>query len=150
MDTNKLFDMLNWNCDEETQAKGKLLARQISDFSVFLQPMEFGSKAVWGNCAKILAEKTDDDLKPHLVGLLEWLQDINWPGAIIILDRLKSFSAEKIKEPLQSSVQQAINNQDNNWLDYLSKLLDNPELSKTLSEGCLSVLKKHCHNFGNS
>lgn len=146
---DKLFEMLNWNCDEKTQAQGRTLASQINDLSLFLQPMAFGSKAVWDNCARILAEKTDNVLEPYLVHLLEWLQDINWPGAFIILDRLKIFSSEMIKEPLQFSVRQAINKQDNAWLDYLSELLDNPELSKALTKDCWLTLKKHYHNWGN-
>jgi len=144
----KTFEMLDWNCDQDTQAKGIALARQINDLSVFLQPMEHGGKAVWDNCAKILAEKPDEDLEPLLESLLEWVRDINWPGAFIILNRLKNFSPELLRESLQLSIQRAIKNKDNAWLDYLSELLDNPRLPKHLSENCLTILQEHYHNWG--
>lgn len=31
-------------------------------------------------------------MKPYLIDLLEWLQDMNWPGAFCILDRLQKYA----------------------------------------------------------
>lgn len=145
-----IMEMINWNNNVKTQEQGMTLARKINDISVFLQPMKYGSKAVWDNCAKILAEKTDDDLKPYLVNLLEWLQDINWPGAFIILDRLKIFSGKKLIDPLEKSVKNAIESDSEEgliWLDYLSELLDNEELKAELQTKTLAILQKHYHNW---
>jgi len=147
MDLNidDLFEMLSWNSDSETQAKGRMIASQIKSLFIFLQPT--GNKSVWENCAKILSEKSDENLEMYLYQLLEWIQDINWPGAFIVLDRMKRFSAKKIKGPLQYCIKQAMTSQDNEWLDYLSMLLDNSELLSVLEEECLMVLKKHRHDF---
>lgn len=49
-------------------------------------------KMLWDNCAKILSEKTDDELFPYVTELLMWLQDLNWPGAFCILDRMQKYS----------------------------------------------------------
>lgn len=147
---NKIMNMLNWNNNPQTQKKGIALANQIKDLNVFLQPMDFGSKAVWDNCAKILVGKTDNDLAPYLDKLLEWLQDLNWPGALLILERLKNFSGEKLKKPFLELVNNAIkmNNEEGlMWLDYLSELLDNKELRAILPEETLQVLEKHYHNW---
>ncbi|MBQ9119946.1 MAG: DivIVA domain-containing protein, partial [Lachnospiraceae bacterium] len=46
--------------------------------------------------ALILAEKSDEELSPHLIQLMEWLQDLNWPGAVCIQDRLKAFSKNRL------------------------------------------------------
>lgn len=145
-----IMNMLDWNRDPQTQEQGISLARQIKDLGVFLQPMGFGSKAVWNNCAKILAEKTDDELEPYLVTLLEWLQDFNWPGTLIILERLKFFSGEKIKEPFIRLVTYSMslkNEEGLMWLDNLSELLDNEELKAELPKEIFETLQKHFHNW---
>ncbi len=142
--------MLNYNNDIQIQEQGMILAKQIKDLNVFLQPMGFGSKAVWNNCAKILSEKTDHELEPYLINLLEWLQDINWPGALVIMDRLKVFSGEKLKYPFLHLVNNAIklNGEEGlMWLDYLSELLDNENLKKGLPVDVLNTLQKHYHNW---
>lgn len=87
-----IMDLLDWNNSIEKQAEGIKLARNVKSINVFLQPCDkCHNKNVWDNCAKVLCEKADDELSPYLVELLEWLQDLNWPGAFRILDRLKSF-----------------------------------------------------------
>lgn len=58
---NSSMQMLNWNNDARIQEQGIKLARQVNQLDIFFQPMEFGSKEIWDNCAKILAE-TDDVL----------------------------------------------------------------------------------------
>ena len=89
---DELFDMLSWDSDEETQRKGIELALDVKCCSVFLQPRGLKhSKDVWENCAKILAAYPDETLKYCLKELLEWLGDMNWPGAEIVLQRLIKF-----------------------------------------------------------
>ena len=61
-EVNDIMQMLNWNNDAQTQEQGMNFARQMTELELFFQPMEFGSKAIWDNCAKILAEKSDDVL----------------------------------------------------------------------------------------
>lgn len=48
-------------------------------------------KNVWDNCARIISERSDNELKSYLTDMMEWLQDMNWPGAFCILDRLKKY-----------------------------------------------------------
>lgn len=90
-----IMELLDWNNDAEQQQEGIRLAREVKCLNAFLQPGAPYSKRVWGNCAKILAERTDEELSWHLLSLLEWLQDMNWPGAFCILDRLKEFEKDK-------------------------------------------------------
>lgn len=62
------------------------LARHIENISVLIMPIE--SKSVWENCAKVLAEKSDEKLRIYYIDLMKWLKDLNWPGAYVIYDRL--------------------------------------------------------------
>ena len=103
VDITEIMNMLDWNMPAEIQSKGISLARNIETIIPFIQPLTpEHNKNVWGNCAVIIAEKNDEKLKNNLVELLEWLQDMNWPGAFCILNRLKNYSDK-------SSILNAIN-----------------------------------------
>ncbi len=131
---DELFDMLSWDSDEETQRKGIELAQHVKCFSVFLQPHGLKhSKDVWENCAKIVAAYSDETLKYCLQELLEWLQDMNWPGAEIVLQRLIEF-----KDPgflslfIEHCVKEALVCDDQAWLGNMAALLENDNLKSTL------------------
>jgi hypothetical protein len=148
-DIDKIMTMLDWNNTDEVQAKGIEFAEHISSINVFLQPSNPGiNKNVWENCAKILARKSDKDLQPYLLNLLLWLEDINWPGAFIIIDRLKSFSGELLVDVFSHAVNLAMMDwYSEMWLDYLSGLLDNKELRVLLAPDVLDLLCEHYNNF---
>ena len=93
VDITDIMDMLDWHMSSEIQSKGISLARNAETIIPFIQPITpKHNKNVWDNCAKIIAERSDMELGPFLVDLLEWLQDMNWPGALCILNRLNKYS----------------------------------------------------------
>lgn len=146
-----IMELLDWNNSNEEQLYGIKLAQEVKCINAFLQPGIPYGKSVWDNCAKILCEKSDIVLAPYLGDLLEWLQDLNWPGALIILDRLKIFSGEKLKRPFIDLVTYAtnLNNEEGlMWLDNLSELLDNEELKEELPKPIVEKLQKHYKNWG--
>lgn len=97
VDINYIMDLLDWNNSIDKQEQGIGLAQNVKCINVFLQPSSNAyGKNVWDNCAKILSERTNEELSPYLIELMEWLQDMNWPGAFCILDRLKRM----INDPL--------------------------------------------------
>lgn len=76
-----LLNLLDWNNSRAEQDKGIKLAKEEKDIRPFLQPgSQEHNKNVWDNCAVILSERSDEELSPYLIELLEWLQDMNWPG----------------------------------------------------------------------
>ena len=91
-DIDYIMSLLDWNNDIAEQERGVILAREIKCFNVFFQPgCSFYGKNVWDNCARIISEKTDEELAPYLPEMMEWLQDMNWPGAFCILERVKKY-----------------------------------------------------------
>lgn len=92
-----IMDLLDWNNSIEKQEQGIKLAENVKCINVFLQPgsRHYG-KNVWDNCAKILSARSNEELSPYLIELMEWLQDMNWPGAFCILDRLKGMVNEQL------------------------------------------------------
>lgn len=144
-----IYKMLNWENADDIRTKGLRLAREVNDLSLLILPPAVPS--VWECCAQVLCEKSDIVLEPYLDGLLEWLQDLNWPGALIILDRLKIFSGKKLKKPFINRFTYAVNLNNEEgwmWLDYLSELLDNEQLKSELPKEIIEKLQEHYKNWG--
>lgn len=143
--------MLNSQSRFDDQLQGIKLAKNLDDLSLLVLPYANGeSKGLWENCARALYEISDERLEKHLPSLLEWLQDLNWPGALIILDRLKKFSGEKLKDPFIERFAYAdnLNNEEGLMrLDYLSELLDNEELKAVLPKPIIEKLRMHYKNW---
>ena len=148
---DEIMDMLDWNNNEEVQQKGVELAKSIKSISAFVHPNDPG-KTVWENCARILADRPDEKLKPYLSQLLEWLQDMNWPGAEIILARLKKYDEmEMLVFNVECCVEKAVaygKFDEMKLLDNISELLDNSKLKAALPMETLEILQKHYHNRG--
>lgn len=147
---NNVYKMLNWKSSPEIRLEGIRLAKEISDLSLLITPP--ADSSVWECCAQILNEKSDLILEPYLNKLLEWLQDLNWPGALVILERLKSFSGEKLMNPFIDCCNRAINSDNEEglmWLRYLSELLDNEYLKAKLPKEIIDKLQKHYQNFSS-
>ena len=89
---DEIMDMLDWHQSDKIQEAGRKLASNIKCINVFVLPCYEGhGKNIWENCALILSEKSDAELKPHINRMFEWLEDMNWPGAFCIRDRLLQF-----------------------------------------------------------
>ena len=84
VDITEIMDMLDWHMSSEIQAEGISLARNIETIIPFIQPLTPKyNKNVWENCAVIISERSDKEIKPHLPKVLEWLQDMNWRGLFV-------------------------------------------------------------------
>lgn len=129
MDVTEILDMIDWSMPLEIQSKGVLLAKKVETIVPFIQPVTPKyNKNVWENCAVIISEKNDEKLKPHLVELLEWLQDMNWPGAFCILGRLQKYlDNNAIHSAINVCVEKAKELNDEVWEKNLQLLLPRTE-----------------------
>ena len=144
VDVNRLFEMLNWDSDEDIQQKGLEEAAKVRYLSIFIQPVE--GKGLWENCAKVLASKTDEELEPYLMLIFEWFQDANWPGFMTIYERLKNIPAKRIVAAYEFTItraQEVRNNEAEMWLTYLAGLITNQELLELLPHNQQELMKKH-------
>lgn len=121
---DSIMEMLDWNNPDDIQECGRNLAREVKSINAFLQPIsEKCGKSVWDNCAIILAERDDDELATYLYELLNWIMDMNWPGAFMIYDRLKNFKErELLKFFINKCIIEATVLEDTIWLYSLKKL----------------------------
>ena len=124
VEVTEILNMLDWHMPPETQSKGLSLAKSIDSIVPFIQPQTPNhNKNVWENCASIIVEKSDEALMPHLISLLEWLQDMNWPGAFCILNRLGEYSdTDSIVNAISICLAKAKNSKDDVWAHNLLKL----------------------------
>ena len=112
-DIDKIFEYLSWDSDDNTQCLGIQLAGQIKHISVLIMPIE--SKSTWENCAKVLANKSNETLQSYLFELFEWLKDMNWPGAELIYNRLLCVELDDLVSAHQYSLSVAKQTQDHAW-----------------------------------
>ena len=129
-----LLKKLNWNNPIEIQREGIREGLKEKDLTIFMTPYvpgEFNlSKQVWENCARILYQKSDEELTPYLENLFEWLQDLNVPGALIISKRLYEFSKNNIflfEEVKNKCIKRATKSNDKIWIDVINEIKDNAE-----------------------
>lgn len=118
----RCIENLSWNVSKDLQQKTmqNIISNKKFPYKNLLQPN--GRKDCWENCANILICLDDDNLIDLLPGLLEWLQDLNWPGAKIILERLKKMPIEKINIALREAKKEAIQTNDQEWMENLEEL----------------------------
>lgn len=141
---DEIYQLFLWdhqlsNEENENKAqKGIEAAKQIQNLFPFMQPIVVPpekSKSVWEPCAKVVAMRSDEELRPFIFKLLKWIEDPNWPGALIIYERLTQMPYAAIEPALQFSRNEAQRTNNSGWLamlDDLSEDLINGKNSWTL------------------
>ena len=133
VELSRAFDLIKWDRTQEEQEKGIKMANKIEIIEEFILPVyPMYNKNVWGNCAKILSNKTDAELTPYLDKILEWLQDLNWPGTYVIIERLSHFESSLLLKPYISAINKAKITDEQEWYKHLTVLIKNESLLKKL------------------
>ena len=121
VDIDTLYEMLDERKPIEVQEEAIREARKIKSLSVLMQPVEY--KLSWENCAN-----------NYTYEMLEWLQDLNWPGAFLIMERLEKMDPQLLVHAFIYKVKQALLLKDTEWLGRMSYLLKNKKFYDALSE----------------
>lgn len=129
MTLDEIYESFIWDqsyTNEEYEAKiaiGINEAKKYKYIYPFIQPIiPEKSKCIWEPCAQVIALKTDEELKPYLFLLFEWLQDMNWPGAWTIFERLSKIPFSLLEKEYVHSKQRAEKENDTLWLMALDDL----------------------------
>lgn len=144
-DIDRIMWLIDWNRSESEQQTGISLARDISCINAFFRPIGQGySKSVWDNCAIIIAERSDEELAPYISDMLLWLEDLNWPGAEIIQNRLIQFrDVEILSLHINEIVPVLQTLKRDSWLIFIAELLQNKDLKKALNEEVVQSLSEY-------
>ena len=113
LDIDTIFTMISNYDDEEMQKRGIEEGKRVKALSVFILPME--GKVLWENCAKILISKSDKELECYFMSLFDWFQDLNWPGAYLIYDRLKTVPEKELLPSFKIALLMAKKRHDTIW-----------------------------------
>ena len=130
MTLDEIYESFIWDSsytDEEYEYKilvGINEAKKYKYLFPFIQPIiPEKSKGIWEPCARVIALKTDEELKPYLHLLFEWLQDLNWPGAYVIFDRLLKMPFSMLENEFNYCKFRAEKEKDKLWLMALEDFL---------------------------
>jgi hypothetical protein len=123
MDDN-IFKNLSWNAplDSQREAINKVASMFNLNPNVLIQPL---GKEYWQNAARALSLMGYPRIEKAIPGLFNWLQDLNWPGALIVMELLKSLPKDVIIRHLECAASEAFSIGDDIWLNNLSSFLDN-------------------------
>lgn len=149
MNKNQIVILKNlaWDSTAVQKKSGFIAALQETDHQYLLQSTDyFGS---WENSAIVFLMLSDKEIEPYLINLLGWLQDLNWPGAEWILDRLQRVSSELLVKPLKIVVKSASDMKDDSWLGWISILIANPNMINLLDIETLKLLKPYAVEYWN-
>lgn len=118
-DVSSLIEKLSWDTpvEEKEDAIQKLYCIKEEDLHLLLQPI---SKSYWDEAAEVVISLGYPRVNSILPGLLEWIQDINWPGASRIADFLR-----EIRDPLIPYIKNVINHhrQDTEWIGWIFEMI---------------------------
>ena len=145
-DIDIIMRQLSWHSSLAEQSIGIKHGKRVECLKAFFQPVnEKYSKDVWENCAKVICSHSDEHLMPYILDLLLWLEDLNWPGAEIVLERLQRFSDVNL---LAMHVERfsiaLLALGENTWLQNLCELLQNEALKMRLDKNTITRLHS-CH-----
>lgn len=120
-ETSSLIKKLSWHTREEEKEEAIHKLQYIKDEALHLlvQPI---SKDYWDGAAETVIRLGYPRVKSILPGLLEWIQDLNWPGAREIADFLL-----EIGDPMIPYVKDVLNqySDDQEWVYWIFEVLIN-------------------------
>ena len=142
---DRIMYLIDWKRSPAEQKEGIALAREVVCINAFFQPISSEySKSVWENCAAIICERSDEELLPYITDMLLWLEDLNWPGAEQIQQRLIAFQdVSRLASVLDSFVAALEKLEKTSWLIFLSDLLRNQKLSQKINNTTKEILTRH-------
>ena len=126
---NELIDRLSWNEDPVGQNEAIALlvaAGDRLDLSLVLQK---GDKSCWQNEARVIQVLGYPRFREVIPAMLEWLQDLNWPGANEIVEALARMPKDALAGYISQAAERAMAEEDAEWLVGLQHLVREARLA---------------------
>lgn len=90
---------------------------------ILLAPWSLCGKECWENFARIIADQSDEVLEHYAAAIFAWLQDLNWPGSMLLYERLKKVRPGRIDRAIAETIKFAENVcRDEEWAYFLQEL----------------------------
>ncbi|WP_422384939.1 DUF5071 domain-containing protein [Roseibium album] len=113
---------LDWKQPKEVQASAKeSIRRKIGDD---LSPLMIQNlrKTQWENAAELLEGLEPSKVVQFVPDLLEWLKDMNWPGADRVKKICLNFEKHELLPDIDAKISKAREDTDEDWVEALLSL----------------------------
>jgi hypothetical protein len=123
-DINVLIGNLSWDTNSDIQQKAieKLSIINEKYINMLIRPVD---KRFWENAALVLKKIGYPRNELAIPGLLEWLQDMNWPGAWIALETLQDIDILALLPYIENALKKAVAEDDEMWIMAIKELAIN-------------------------
>lgn len=125
---------LDWNKSEHVTNNAIQELLKVSEEEAILLAKQSNSlccKSCWHNAAVILKEIGYPRNRLALPYLIDWFQDINWPGVQTIIELLKKIDKEILIPYIRDSANKALNDNDELWAFGILFLLGELNIEKS-------------------
>lgn len=131
----ELINNLSWDYDDDiqNQAIEELSRLPLSEINYLIQP---NGKDCWHNAAIVISNivnKNKNSIQEEeevLFSLIEWAKDLNWPGALIIVDILTLLDENLVVKIIRKALEMALKDKDICWIDSLKIIVQKCEYIK--------------------
>ncbi|MHC1683090.1 MAG: DUF5071 domain-containing protein [Clostridiaceae bacterium] len=125
---------LDWNKSEYVTNNAIQELLKVSEEEAILlakQSNNLCCKSCWHNAALVLKEIEYPRNRLALPYLIDWFQDINWPGIQTIIELLKEIDVEILIPYIKEATNKALNDNDELWAFGILYLLDELNIEKS-------------------
>jgi len=143
----EILEDLAWDNAPSQIKAGFISALQEAEHSYLIRPTEYVRS--WENASIVFLMLSDTEIEQYLLDLLNWLKDLNWPGAEFILKRLQRVSSDLLCVPLENAAKLASASHDEQWLAWISILIANSNMINLLNADTISLLKPFALEYWN-
>ncbi|MDQ7096681.1 DUF5071 domain-containing protein [Desulfosporosinus sp. PR] len=133
---------LDWSKPEDVQKKAMEQLQEIDDRDIIYlaQQNELNYKYCWHNAALVLKAIGYPRIKPVLSYLMEWFQDVNWPGVRTIVEIFRAISPTDLLSSIEDASKRSIKENDDFWAFGLVSLIKDLELEHLINKDLYNQL----------
>ena len=116
-----LRDLSSWNPPQVQQAAIEAIDAAVSrDAGILAEVVHMSQdKYEWSTRAKIVCMQSDKALERYVPRMLEWLKDMNWPGAELMYERLEGLEEGYVDRDIENAMKWAQEDGRRMWLRAL-------------------------------
>lgn len=90
-----------------------------TDFDLKRLILPLYDKSLYDKSVRIICKLDDQKIISMLPDLLEWFEDMNWPGTTLLAERLNAIPRKNIEPYLQIALKKASDKSDEIWYYWL-------------------------------
>jgi hypothetical protein len=125
--------ILSWNCPRflNSLVINHIVRTGKPDLSALSR--DIYDKECWHSFAEIICKTGYPKNEKAIPALFEWLQDLNWPGALDVWNFLLSLDTPVFVHYCEEAIENAQRDDDTIWLENISMLVNKKELAENIN-----------------